>query len=82
MMMWDYGWGGLSWVGMALMMVFWLLAIVGFILILIWLARGGGGGHSGYATGTQNACDIAKQRYARGEIGEEEFHRICRNVGG
>lgn len=80
--MWDggWGWGAGAWIGMAFMMFFWLMVLVGFVVLVVWLARGGGSrsAHSG----TVAACDIARQRYARGEISKEQFEEICRTVGG
>lgn len=93
MMMWDGGWGyggGASWLGMGFMMFFGLLIMIGIVLLIVWFARsvsgggqggwtGTGGGHRG---GTGEACDIARLRYARGEITKEQFEEICRTVGG
>lgn len=81
-MMWGgYGYGG-SWLGMGLMMLFGLMILVGVVLLVIWAtkaASGSGAGH--YRGGTADACDIAKVRYARGEISQEEYFEICRNIG-
>lgn len=85
-MMWDggYGWGGMgAWFGMGVMMFFGLLVLVGVLILIVWLARSGStqsGGQIG--SGTSAACDIAKQRYARGEITKDQFDDICRTVGG
>ena len=68
-MMWDYwGWG---W-GMGLMMVlFW----VPIIILLVWLFRRPFEGGS-YRPGGRDPLDIAKERYARGEITREQFEQI------
>jgi len=82
-MMWDgaSGYTGLgSWIGVGFMMLFGLMVLAGLVLLVIWLARGQTGHPRGDA-GTQAACDIAKQRYARGEISREQFDEICRTVG-
>lgn len=89
--MYGYGYNGAaSWVGMGLMMSFGLLVLVGVVLLIVWLARGSH--ESGqapppnasqrYASATGEACDVAKLRYARGEITKEQFEEICRTVGG
>jgi putative membrane protein len=67
----DWGWAG--WVWMSLMMaVFWVA--VG--AVVIWLVR------SGRPTKPEGptALDIARNRYAHGEIGDEEFERIKRGL--
>lgn len=88
-MMWDpgygYGYGGGSWFGMGFMMLFGLLFTVGIVLLIVWLARTAGGGGAtggGHRSGTESACDIAKLRFARGEITKEQYDEICRAVGG
>ena len=69
--MWEhmgyYGWGG---VGMGIgMMVFWGLLISLFVVLLrgVW--------SSGKQGPEKTALDILKERYARGEIGREEFEQ-------
>ena len=82
-MMWGYpGYGAGSWVGMIVMMFFGLVFTVGFVLLIVWLARSGLRGPEPYQyqAGSAAACDIAKQRYARGEITKEQFDEICRTV--
>lgn len=84
----GYGYDGGSWLGMGLMMIFGLLFLAGIVLLIVWLARAAGGQApyqsppGSYRSGTQEACDIARLRYARGEITKEQFEEICRTVGG
>jgi uncharacterized membrane protein len=66
-------WGDGGWIAMVVMMsVFWVgvLAIAGWAVAVY--SRKGGGGSS--------ALEIAKLRYARGEITAEEFERIKRDI--
>ena len=72
-MMW-YGYGG-WWqiVGMLMMAVFW----GGIIWLIVWAVRRSTGG--GRVEG-RNALDIAKERYARGEITREQFDDIKKNL--
>lgn len=83
-MMYGYpgGYGsGAGWLGMGLMMLFGLLFLIGLIVLIVWLVRNAGGaGHEQYGR-RDNACDIARDRYARGEIGKEEYEDICRTLG-
>src|SRR5215467_8765968 len=62
--MWWWGWG----IGMmAMMFLFWLLGIAGFIIDLRWLL--------GRSRGEKDdaALKIVRERYACGEINKEEF---------
>jgi len=68
--------GGLGWMlmGGVFMILFW----VAVILLIIWLYR--------QITGAQgvvqadSALEILKQRYAKGEIGKEEFERMKKDL--
>jgi len=78
-----YGWGwgmhpmwGLWGLGMALMMiVFWGVVIVGLVFGIRWLVS------QGTPARSDSALDILRQRYARGEIGKEEFDAKKRDLG-
>jgi len=64
--------GGFGIFGMIFMLVFWVLIIAGIVLAVKWLVeQGRSGGTRG--AGGEAALDILKNRYARGEIGKEEF---------
>ena len=72
MMYWD----GMGWwmiLGSIWMVLFW----GGLIVLVIWgikkLAQSGGGG-------TKNALDVAKERYAKGEITREQFEQIKKDL--
>lgn len=67
------GWGGwgMGW----MMLVFWILVLVGLILLIRWMLQitqreknAGGGG--------DRAMAILKERYARGEMDKNEFERM------
>ena len=68
--MW-WGWG----LGMMLMMfLFWGLIIVGLVVLIRWLI-----GQSREAR-SDSALEILRQRYARGEISEEQFDAMRRDL--
>ncbi len=88
-MMWgngpfSHGYYGGGWgiVGMILMALFWIAVIVIIVLVVRALARGGWGGNA-YQVGPPRAPEergspalrILEERYARGEIDQEEFQR-------
>ena len=81
---WDWQWnmhpmmlmlgaGGL--VMIAIMLVFWGLVIAGLVLGVRWLAGLAQG------TGRDEALEILRQRYARGEIDKQEFDTRRRDLG-
>ena len=82
-MMWDgFGWMG-GWGFGGWMMIFWVLLIVLVVFGLARMGRWHGGGccsvsHDGHDS--QDAVDIARERYARGEISEDEFRKIKKDL--
>jgi putative membrane protein len=71
-------WGGFGWVFGGFFSLIFLIII---ILVILWAVRQGSGGPgwSGRENG-RNALDIARERYARGEITAAEFEEIKRNL--
>ena len=72
-MWWMWGAGGI--VMMLMMLVFWGLVIAGVVLGIRWLV-----GQSREPR-SDRALDILRERYARGEIGKEEFEAKKRDLG-
>ena len=56
---------------MFLMPIFWLLILVGAVIFVIAVAQGASG--TAAPQSSETALDILKKRYARGEIGKEEY---------
>ena len=71
-MWWMWGAGGL--VMMLMMLVFWGLVIWGIVVGIRWLVR------QGRDERPDRALDILRERYARGEIGKEEFEARRRDL--
>jgi putative membrane protein len=61
---------------MLMMLVFWGTVIVGIVLAIRWLVSQGK-----EARPADAALDILRQRYARGDIGKEEFEAKKRDLG-
>ncbi|MFO7950780.1 MAG: SHOCT domain-containing protein [Candidatus Fermentibacteraceae bacterium] len=59
-------------------MVVWIVLLVGLVYLLarMW-SRGGPGSHS---PGGDSAREIARRRYARGEIDRQEYERILEDL--
>ncbi len=67
------GWG-MGWI----MLLFWILVLVGLILIIKWLLQMTSGDKK--LTGASSAIDILKERYARGEINKAKFEAIRKDL--
>lgn len=76
------GWGGYGfsplW-GIA-MAVFWVLVIAGAVWFVVWLFREGRLSGTTPGPGGDNALEILRQRYAKGEITKEQFDRMRRDL--
>ena len=72
----NYGYGMMGSGGMFFGLIFWIIIIVGAYLLIKYLIeqnkiRGGE---------DKSALEIAKERYARGEITKEEFDEIKKGL--
>ena len=77
---WDWGsW----WWGMGLMMFLMIVFWGGVIALIVWaIARFTRREAQGEMRGEKrNSLDIAKERYARGEITKEQFEQLKKDLG-
>jgi putative membrane protein len=66
---------------MILMFLFGLLLIVAFVLIVVAVMKWLSGSKIPFLMNDrENALDILKKRYAKGEISKEEYERIKRDI--
>jgi putative membrane protein len=65
------GWG-MGWFGGFFSMVFWILILVGLVFLIKWLIQSTSRDRT-IGDSESRAIDILKERYARGEIDEDEF---------
>ncbi len=78
MISWGY-WGlGLGIIGGLFMLLFWGLILAGLFLLVrrLWSHASSGGSVAMH----ESPLDILQRRYARGEIGKEEYDRIRRDL--
>lgn len=64
----GYGYGMMSGGYWIFALIFWILVIIGLVLLIKYLWGGGGA-----KRGEESALEILKKKYARGEINKEEF---------
>ena len=79
-MMGGYGWSQGGAFGMIWMLLWWVLIILGIVLLAKWLFRGSQG--EGSHPPGKRALEILRERYARGEIDKKEFEERKRDLGG
>ena len=72
----SWGWGFL---GAVHMVLWWVLIILGIVVLVKWLTVGFGSSSGGRAD-EGRALEVLKERYARGEIGKEEFEQKKRDL--
>lgn len=73
--MMDYGFGSIG-IGMLILgLIFWILVIIGLVLLIKYLWEG-----SGAKRQMESALEILKKRYASGEITKEEFEEKKKDI--
>ncbi len=72
------GWG-MGWFGMIFMLIFWVLVIVGLVLLVKWLIQTTKGDKD-VVHSSSRALEILNERYAKGEIEKEEFEKVKRDL--
>ncbi len=70
--MWSHGWG------MGGMILWWIIGIV-FVALIAWTVVRLSGG-SANPPRTESPDEILKSRFARGEIDEEQYRRMLREL--
>ena len=77
-MMDGYGMGGGFGFGGGFMILWWIVIIVGVVMLVKWLASSYGA--EGRSALEKTAMEILEERYARGEIDEQEFQKRKREL--
>jgi putative membrane protein len=69
----DFGWWGMG-LGMLIMIIFWAGLIALITWIVVKLVR------SGQQPSSQTPLEVAKTRYAKGEITKKEFEQLSKDL--
>ena len=81
--MWHYGsnWNAnpTMWIGMALGLIFLLILLALVIWVIVTMARKNAANSPDYPK--NRSVETLKERYARGEIGTEEYRERMRELG-
>lgn len=70
------GWGG-GVLGAVPMVLWWVLIILGIVVLAKWLLAGTS---RGQAASGDRALEVLRERYARGEIDKDEFDKRKRDL--
>lgn len=75
---WMMNWGfGMWWFMPFIMIAFWILVIAGMIFFVRWLMVSARGREM---QSGETPLDILRKRYAKGEINQEEFERMKKDI--
>ena len=77
--MWDWGFG----IGSFLMLFFWLFVAAIIVVVIVLVVNSTQQTHSrtsGVKSEGDEAIEIAKERYARGEINREEYKQLLEDL--
>jgi putative membrane protein len=73
------GFGGTSMMGLGLL--FWLAIIAGVVALVVWVVRSSSQRGTGSSSHGPDALEIARRRYASGEISKEQFEQLKNDLG-
>jgi putative membrane protein len=77
--MMGYLFNGMGW-WMGFGVILFILFCGGIVWLIVWAGAKGASERGGSDTARQSALDIAKTRYARGEITKEQFDQIKKDL--
>jgi putative membrane protein len=81
--MMGYWYGSLGWIGMIIKLVLSIGVIIGLVFLVIWIVKQLSNNNLGRSLNiaAPSAVEIAKERYAKGEIAREEYQKLLADLG-
>lgn len=80
--MMGHWFGNYGWIGMIINLVLTIGLIIGIVFFVIWIVKELNNNNRGSQNKeASSAIDIAKKRYAKGEINREEFQNLLTDLG-
>ncbi len=81
--MMGYWFGGFGWIGMMINLLIAVALIIGLVFLVRWIVERSGKYNSEQTRldVAPTADEIARERYAKGEISRDEFQTILNNLG-
>jgi putative membrane protein len=82
-MMMGCWYGNLGWIGMIINLVLSIGMIIGLVFLVIWIVKQSSNNNLGRTlnNAAPSAVEIAKERYAKGEITREEYQKFLADLG-
>ncbi len=79
----GYWFGGLRWIFLIINLVLIIGAIVALVFLVIWIVKRLSNNNPRQAlnNGAESAVEIARERYAKGDITREEFQKLIVDLG-
>jgi len=79
----GYWFGGLRWIFLIINLVLIIGAIVALVFLVIWIVKRLSNNNPRQAlnNGAESAIEIARERYAKGDITREEFQKLIVDLG-
>jgi len=81
--MMGYWFGGLGWIYLIINLVLIIGTIIALVFLVIWIVKRLSNNNPEQAlnNGAQSAVEIAKERYAKGDITREEYQKLLVDLG-
>lgn len=78
--MMEHWFGNYGWIGLIINLVLTIGLIIGIVVFVIWIIKELNNNRGSQKKETSSAIEIAKERYAKGEINREQFQNLLTDL--